>query len=148
MMKKLMLATLLGTALISSVSYANIRVVLPHTANGTDACDTLPGNWSGTGQLTAFDGTQCMYTGVGNISKEASAGQFHIDMNLQAQSGQKSICISPGNTPLEATCSAGVINITTSGITLNGQATASSVDFNNGDIYGLYQVVDIDLNRS
>lgn len=143
--KKLMAVAFIASIFNVGIANADIRVILPHTA-GADACDTLPGSWTGQGNVLAFDITPCAYTGSGSITKESAPNQFHIDLDLEAAPNQSPLCVS-ANVPLEATCSAGVVTITTTGIDLSGQATDNQITFNGGSIEGIYIVKSIDLSK-
>lgn len=131
--KKIFAFATLTLAVVSFNAYANIRVASSFAPKGTaDACDQFSGHWTGEGHISALGGTiKCNYNqgdnGGGITVNKNSDGTFSVVVNIFKEDGSSFLCPANVNEPLTATCSNGVINVSTNpDVQLNGEFTSAS----------------------
>jgi hypothetical protein len=108
----------LGAVLISNMAYASgIRVQLPATIHGEDACGQITGQWQGGGTVKKWPLT-CHYSGVADV-KMASLTNFVMDVDLHRDGGSN-LCPSNETITLPGTCENGAVSFNTDDANLHG----------------------------
>lgn len=144
--RKIMFMALFAFSGVINTSYANVHLVLPATL-GANACENLPGTWTGDGKAEASIFT-CHYTGRADIAHGSESGQYLMNLFLKTDSYWP---CHDASVMLPAMCQNGKVDILMSGVNLNGSIDGSQVNFNEGTVVlsGLTTKIDyIHLTKS
>ncbi|CAM2968266.1 Uncharacterised protein [Legionella steigerwaltii] len=87
--------------------------------SGTNTCDEIPGNWSGSGKANNWLIGECVYDGSGTIGALDKDGRFNIAVESDKRSGSM-VCPDHNSTKLKGTCVNGTVTINTEYGNLNG----------------------------
>ena len=115
-MKRNLLMVLTAAVLsFSSISYAEFIFQF----SSSNACETIPGHWSGKGRAPNWLLGDCVYHGSGEVSALDNTGHFTVNVNADKDSGSP-LCPEHASQILNAVCSNGVVSIHTEFGSLSG----------------------------
>lgn len=138
-MKKIILLTAVILGLASGSAQANVMVML---ATGDDICQTLDGEWHGTGRFTSgfFD---CSYNGHAVITGN---NPFTAQITLE-KTGGGFFCINKHKVTLDGTCEGNQLVVNSSDLQLRGVATENSLSLNGQLIFPIEGDVVMNVSR-
>lgn len=90
-----------------------------------DACETISGDWKGTGNATNWLIGNCRYHGRGTVSKTDNAGNFTVRATADKESGSF-LCPAHATEQLTGICVNGVAKIMTEYGNLSGNFSNNS----------------------
>jgi hypothetical protein len=138
-MKKIVLLTAVILGLASGSAQANVTAML---ATGDGICQTLDGEWYGTGRFSSgfFD---CSYAGRAIVTGN---NPFTAQITLEKTSGGL-FCINKHKVTLDGTCERNRLVVNSSDLQLRGIATENALSFNGQVIFPIEGDVVIGMSR-
>lgn len=94
-------------------------------SNQSNACEFVPGKWSGSGKATTWVTGECVYHGTGWTSTLDSTGHFKMEVTAHKDSGNF-LCPKHTTKKLTGVCNNGVVSITTEYGDLGGSFSSTS----------------------
>ena len=112
----------------AALSFANMSYAdFIFRTNNPNACESLAGQWAGTGKAYNWLVGTCIYHGIGLISTLDSSGSFTVDSAADKDSGSF-LCPNHAARQLTGNCINGVITVKTEYGNLTGTISANSGD--------------------
>lgn len=107
--------------LFASISQANFTIY----SNNVSDCNSLAGQWSGTGTAYSWIIGTCVYQGSGVLSFVDDMGHLTVQFDAEKKSGGF-LCNKNLNQTLPGVCTNGVVTLTTDYGNLTGNFTETS----------------------
>jgi hypothetical protein len=108
MKRNALMGIMVATIAFANVSYADFTF---HT-NHSNACESLPGQWAGSGKASSWWIGECVYHGAGLISTLDRAGNFSLEVSADKDSGSF-LCPNHATQQLAGICVNGVVTVKT-----------------------------------
>ncbi|WP_392537523.1 hypothetical protein [Legionella sp. 227] len=104
---------------VAALSFAHIANADFTFNSGSNSCDDISGNWSGSGKASNWLIGECVYNGAGTVSAVDKEGNLNIEVTADKRSGSL-VCPDHNTTQLKGICVNGTVTIKTEYGNLSG----------------------------